>query len=135
MKVSEIVAKYPSISVWNTGGNCTAYAAGLDGGRHFLITDVEDAHIPDDDATEVMCGLYDEEGSMDANEEGELIAVENLEAWIVAHLPVPELLGMIEAQQAIQMANSPKTKVWQDASDALQPLFAEMASRQKAGKL
>lgn len=44
-----------------------------------------------------------------------------------------QILTRIESLQEIQRRNSPKTKVWQDASRKLQPLFAEMARREPFG--
>jgi hypothetical protein len=46
-----------------------------------------------------------------------------------------ELSIAIATQQSIQMAHLPSTKEWQEASDKLQPLFAEAAKRQQAGHI
>lgn len=43
-----------------------------------------------------------------------------------------ELVQRIEALQDIQGRNRPTSAAWQAASDALAPLFAEMAARQAA---
>lgn len=40
-----------------------------------------------------------------------------------------EIEDTIAELQAVQKRNPPTSKAWQDASDALQPLFAEMAER------
>jgi hypothetical protein len=40
------------------------------------------------------------------------------------------ILARIAELQEIQKRNSSKSKAWQDASDELQPLFAEMAKRE-----
>jgi hypothetical protein len=40
-----------------------------------------------------------------------------------------ELLGRIESLQAIQKTHGSKTPAWQNASELLQPCFAEMARR------
>ena len=48
----------------------------------------------------------------------------------LAMVPQSQILGMIAEQQKIQ-ATAPNThcKQWQEASNKLQPLFAEMANR------
>lgn len=38
-----------------------------------------------------------------------------------------QTLFRIQQLQRVQMTNPPSSKVWQDASDELQPLFARMA--------
>lgn len=50
------------------------------------------------------------------------------------NLPVESILIKIERLQDIQKMNPPGSREWQAASDALQPLFAEMARRQEAGE-
>ena len=53
----------------------------------------------------------------------------------IEQITTEQLQSNIEALQAIQMRNSPKTAKWQKASEFLAPMFVEMARRQKAGKL
>lgn len=41
------------------------------------------------------------------------------------------IVAEIERLQAVQRRNPPSSAAWQEASDALAPLFAEMARRQR----
>lgn len=43
-----------------------------------------------------------------------------------------DIVTRIEGLQAVQQRNPPSSLEWQLASDALQPLFREMAKRQAA---
>lgn len=79
----KIISKYPNMACLNTGGGCMAIHHTInESGGYFLITDHEGEGLPDDDATQVLCGRYDENGSLDANEEGVIVPVAELEAWI-----------------------------------------------------
>ena len=46
-----------------------------------------------------------------------------------ATLKTHEIEDLISELQKVQKRNPPASKAWQDASDALRPLFAEMAAR------
>jgi hypothetical protein len=47
-----------------------------------------------------------------------------------------ELTAAIQEQQRIQMnAPSARSAIWEKASEALQPLFAEAATRAKSGRI
>lgn len=47
----------------------------------------------------------------------------------LASMPTDWILGRISAFQDVQKRNRHTTKAWQEASEALKPLFAEMAAR------
>jgi hypothetical protein len=45
-------------------------------------------------------------------------------------LSTPDILKAIEAAQEVQKRNPPSSDAWQEASNVLTPLFAEMARRE-----
>lgn len=47
-------------------------------------------------------------------------------------IPTHKIVARVERLQAVQERNPPSSTEWQLASDALQPLFREMARRQKS---
>lgn len=47
-----------------------------------------------------------------------------------ATMKTHEIEDLIAELQRVQKRNPPVSRAWQEASDALQPLFAEMAARQ-----
>lgn len=79
-----IIAKYPNMQLLNTGGGCMAIHHVLDESRgtYLLITDADGDGLPDDDAPQVLCGRYDERGSIDANEEGAYVRTDELTDWL-----------------------------------------------------
>lgn len=50
----------------------------------------------------------------------------------ITKLSTPELLKRIEELQQIQKTRNPTTPAWKNASELLQPCFAEMARRDPA---
>ena len=77
----EILDSRPNFEVCNTGGNCQAYRHPCDDGGFILLTDAEDAALPEDDAQFIACGRYDEHGDP-TEDDVECVEVADLEAWL-----------------------------------------------------
>lgn len=102
---AELLAIYPNMSVWETGGGCTALGMPLDDGGHILITD--DGSVPDDGALHVCAGRYDKHGEWDelrAPYGGMDVPVRLLEAWIDRQ--VSEAVQSLGNREAFKLARA-----------------------------
>jgi hypothetical protein len=81
---STVIARYPNMETWNTGGGCLAHAHRRDDGSYILITAEDDAALPGDDAYVVAVGEYDSEGNVTPDDGSgvEPVELRNLEAHI-----------------------------------------------------
>jgi hypothetical protein len=52
----------PTLEVWHTGGGCMAYQLMLPDGGYLMITAMDEAELPADDARSVAVGRYDSDG-------------------------------------------------------------------------
>jgi hypothetical protein len=80
MTLSDVRERYPKLQPWHTGGGCMALLLECSGESYILITEPEDARIPDESATEVSVGWC--AANADPLQEVDKISLDALPTWI-----------------------------------------------------
>jgi hypothetical protein len=89
------------------------------------------AATSEDDAIDLAEGIAELINQHTVNTAG--VVTSNAMTPTPATMTTDAILERIAALQEVQGTNHPKSKLWNDASKELQPLFAEMARRRPTG--